>query len=63
MNQLTSGHLDPVSKIPEFKASAVRLEPLGVRAPVPANPARPPTEAVPLQPAGGSPEHPSPKRR
>ncbi|MFT3780525.1 MAG: molybdopterin oxidoreductase family protein [Nibricoccus sp.] len=28
-NQLTSGHLDPVSKIPEFKVSAARLEPLG----------------------------------
>lgn len=28
-NQLTSGHLDPVSKIPEFKVCAARLEPLG----------------------------------
>ena len=27
-NQLTSGHLDPVSKIPEFKVCAARLEPL-----------------------------------
>ena len=33
VNQLTSGHLDPVSKIPEFKVSAARLEPLGVAAP------------------------------
>jgi assimilatory nitrate reductase catalytic subunit len=32
-NQLTSGHLDPVSKIPEFKVSAARLEPLGRQAP------------------------------
>ena len=35
INQLTSGHLDPVSKIPEFKVSAVRLEPLGKEAPPP----------------------------
>jgi len=35
-NQLTSGHLDPVSKIPEFKISACRLEPLGCQAPSPA---------------------------
>lgn len=28
-NQLTSGHLDPVSKIPEFKVCACRLEPTG----------------------------------
>lgn len=28
-NQLTPGTLDPVSKIPEFKVSACRLEPLG----------------------------------
>jgi assimilatory nitrate reductase catalytic subunit len=28
-NQLTSGHLDPISKIPEFKVCAARLEPLG----------------------------------
>lgn len=33
VNQLTSGHLDPVSKIPEFKVCAARLEPLGVQAP------------------------------
>jgi len=32
-NQLTSGNLDPVSKIPEFKVSAARLEPLGRLAP------------------------------
>lgn len=32
-NQLTSGHLDPVSKIPEFKVCACRLEPLGRLAP------------------------------
>lgn len=32
-NQLTSGHLDPVSKIPEFKVCACRLEPLGRPAP------------------------------
>jgi assimilatory nitrate reductase catalytic subunit len=32
-NQLTSGHLDPVSKIPEFKVCACRLEPLGRMAP------------------------------
>ncbi len=32
-NQLTSGHLDPVSKIPEFKVSAARLEPTGRKAP------------------------------
>lgn len=31
-NQLTSGHLDPVSKIPEFKVSAARLEPVGRQA-------------------------------
>jgi len=34
-NQLTSGNLDPVSKIPEFKVSAARLEPLGRQAPSP----------------------------
>jgi assimilatory nitrate reductase catalytic subunit len=34
-NQLTSGHLDPVSKIPEFKVCAARLEPLGRLAPPP----------------------------
>jgi len=33
VNQLTSGHLDPVSKIPEFKVCACRLEPLGRPAP------------------------------
>jgi assimilatory nitrate reductase catalytic subunit len=33
VNQLTSGHLDPVSKIPEFKICACRLEPLGCPAP------------------------------
>ena len=33
INQLTSGHLDPVSKIPEFKVSACRLEPTGRQAP------------------------------
>ena len=32
VNQLTSGHLDPVSKIPEFKVSAARLEPTGRKA-------------------------------
>lgn len=32
-NQLTSGHLDPVSKIPEFKVCACRLEPTGKKAP------------------------------
>ena len=32
-NQLTSGHLDPVSKIPEFKVCACRLEPTGITAP------------------------------
>lgn len=32
-NQLTSGHLDPISKIPEFKVSACRLEPTGRKAP------------------------------
>jgi assimilatory nitrate reductase catalytic subunit len=32
-NQLTSGNLDPVSKIPEFKVSACRLEPVGKKAP------------------------------
>jgi assimilatory nitrate reductase catalytic subunit len=37
-NQLTSGHLDPVSKIPEFKVCAARLEPLG--RPEPADDAR-----------------------
>lgn len=35
VNQLTSGHLDPVSKIPEFKVCACRLEPLGRPAPLP----------------------------
>jgi assimilatory nitrate reductase catalytic subunit len=34
-NQLTSGHLDPISKIPEFKVCACRLDPLGVTAPEP----------------------------
>jgi len=34
VNQLTSGHLDPVSKIPEFKVCAARLEPLGRAEPV-----------------------------
>lgn len=29
-NQLTSGHLDPISKIPEFKVSACQLVPTGV---------------------------------
>ena len=33
VNQLTSGHLDPVSKIPEFKVCACRLEPQGRPAP------------------------------
>jgi assimilatory nitrate reductase catalytic subunit len=33
VNQLTSGHLDPVSKIPEFKVCACKLEPLGRLAP------------------------------
>ncbi len=32
-NQLTSGHLDPISKIPEFKVCACRLEPQGRPAP------------------------------
>ncbi|MCU0771357.1 MAG: molybdopterin oxidoreductase family protein [Verrucomicrobia bacterium] len=35
-NQLTSGHLDPISKIPEFKVCACRLEPQGRPAPSPA---------------------------
>ena len=33
INRLTSGHLDPVSKIPEFKVSTCRLEPTGRTAP------------------------------
>ena len=33
VNQLTSGHLDPVSKIPEFKVCACRLVPTGRQAP------------------------------
>ncbi|MBL8114478.1 MAG: molybdopterin-dependent oxidoreductase, partial [Acidobacteria bacterium] len=33
VNQLTSGHLDPVSKIPEFKVCACRLEKTGRKAP------------------------------
>lgn len=33
VNQLTSGYLDPVSKIPEFKVCACKLEPLGRTAP------------------------------
>ncbi len=33
VNQLTSGHLDPISKIPEFKVCACRLEPTGTTAP------------------------------
>jgi assimilatory nitrate reductase catalytic subunit len=33
VNQLTSGHLDSISKIPEFKVCACRLEPLGRLAP------------------------------
>jgi assimilatory nitrate reductase catalytic subunit len=33
VNQLTSGALDPVSKIPEFKVCAARLEPLKRKAP------------------------------
>ncbi len=28
-NQLTSGHLDPISKIPEFKVCAAQIQPLG----------------------------------
>ncbi|MFV0415364.1 MAG: molybdopterin oxidoreductase family protein [Chthoniobacterales bacterium] len=35
VNQLTSGHLDPVSKIPEFKVCACQLEPLDQIAPSP----------------------------
>jgi len=35
INQLTTGALDPVSKIPEFKVCACRLEPLKVQAPSP----------------------------
>lgn len=31
-NQLTSGHLDPISKIPEFKVSACQLIPTGKQA-------------------------------
>src|SRR5690606_584680 len=31
-NQLTSGHLDPISKIPEFKVSACNLIPTGEEA-------------------------------
>jgi assimilatory nitrate reductase catalytic subunit len=53
INQLTSGYLDPVSKIPEFKVSAVRLEPTGRIAP--------PPSLDPIQATGGSPSHPSPK--
>jgi assimilatory nitrate reductase catalytic subunit len=34
-NQLTSGHLDPISKIPEFKVCACKLEPTGQPAPSP----------------------------
>jgi assimilatory nitrate reductase catalytic subunit len=34
VNQLTSGHLDPMSKIPEFKVCACRLEPTGRKAPL-----------------------------
>ncbi|MBE2203282.1 MAG: molybdopterin oxidoreductase family protein [Chthoniobacterales bacterium] len=34
-NQLTSGHLDPISKIPEFKVCACKLEPTGKIAPSP----------------------------
>jgi assimilatory nitrate reductase catalytic subunit len=33
-NQLTSGTLDPVSKIPEFKVCACKLEPLGIISPL-----------------------------
>jgi assimilatory nitrate reductase catalytic subunit len=33
VNQLTSGNLDPVSKIPEFKISACKLVPTGRQAP------------------------------
>jgi assimilatory nitrate reductase catalytic subunit len=33
VNQLTSGHLDPVSKIPEFKVCACKLVPTGRQAP------------------------------
>ena len=32
-NQFTPGTLDPVSKIPEFKVCACKLEPLGVKSP------------------------------
>ncbi|HUG80033.1 MAG TPA: molybdopterin oxidoreductase family protein [Bryobacterales bacterium] len=53
INQLTSGHLDPVSKIPEFKVAAVRLEPAGRKAAVPS--------MNPAEAAGGSPAHPGPK--
>ena len=34
-NQLTPGTLDPISKIPEFKVCACRLEPSGKQAPQP----------------------------
>ncbi len=34
-NQLTPGTLDPISKIPEFKVSACKLEPLGEISPAP----------------------------
>ncbi|MBS4041796.1 MAG: molybdopterin oxidoreductase family protein [Flavobacteriales bacterium] len=34
-NQLTPGTLDPISKIPEFKVSACKLEPLGEFSPAP----------------------------
>jgi assimilatory nitrate reductase catalytic subunit len=53
INQLTSGHLDPVSKIPEFKVSAVRLEPTNRHAPVPRLDVN--------QTTGGSPAHPAPQ--
>jgi assimilatory nitrate reductase catalytic subunit len=35
INQLTSGYLDPISKIPEFKVCACRLELTGRKAPSP----------------------------
>jgi assimilatory nitrate reductase catalytic subunit len=35
INQVTSGHLDPISKIPEFKVCACRLELTGRKAPSP----------------------------
>jgi predicted molibdopterin-dependent oxidoreductase YjgC len=58
INRLTSGHLDPVSKIPEFKVCAVRLEPTGRSAPL-SNQGPPQTSGGPHTPAGPRPVPPS----